>query len=171
MRNQHISALMTRPGKAVTPETGPAVTPGPLELNVLFTGMDSTAAALECAESLARDLRASIHLHAAIAVPFQLPLEEPEVSVLFLQEKLRTLVAGMERERFQPKIHLYLCRDERRAISQVLKPNSLVVIGGRKHWWPTKESRMANALQSKGHRVIFVDSKARSASEPAVLAR
>src|SRR4029077_4509030 len=104
-------------------------------------------------------------------VPFQLPLEEPPVPVAFLQETLRELVAQLETDTFDPAVHLYLCRDRVRALSQVLRPNSLVVLGGRKHWWPTAESKLARALRSQGHRVILVDSKARSGSEQPVFAR
>jgi hypothetical protein len=82
---------------------------------------------------------------------------------------MRKLVAQLNRETFDPTLHLYLCRDRVWALSQVLKPNSLVVIGGRKRWWPTAEARMARALQDKGYRVVFVDSRARSVSERPVL--
>jgi hypothetical protein len=109
-------------------------------------------------------------------VPFQLPLDQPQISVAFLQDAMRELVAQLKSETFDPTIHLYLCRDRVWALSQVLKPNSLVVIAGRKRWWPTAETRMARALRAEGHRVIFVDSKTRSASErpifePTIVAR
>ena len=154
---------------ALKPEAGFALEP--LEVNVIFTDEASTSAALGVAQSLARDLGARIHLQYAVTVPFQLPLERPGVSVSFLQEQLRKVLADLEKDGFEPKAHLYLCRDRVRALRQALKPNSLVVIGGRKHWWPTPESRIARALRAEGHRVICVDSKEAVEFERAMVAR
>jgi hypothetical protein len=171
MSNRHHETLTNLPGKAITRKTAPGFASGPLEVNVVFTDLQATAAALKFAQSFARELGAQIRLRAAIAVPFQLPLDQPPVSVTFLQERLRKLVSQLERDTFDPTVHLYLCRDRVRALLQALRPSSVVVIGGRKHWWPTAESRMADALRSKGHRVIFVDSRARSGFEQPAFAR
>jgi hypothetical protein len=40
-------------------------------------------------------------------------------------------------------------------IRQVLKPDSVVIVGGRKRWWPTREQKLATALRRDGHRVIL----------------
>jgi len=175
MSNQYHETLTSSPSK-ITRTADPRFTSGPLAVNVIFTDVQSTAAALKFAQSFARELGASISLRAAVAVPFQLPLDQPQISVAFLQDAMRELVAQLKSETFDPTIHLYLCRDRVWALSQVLKPNSLVVIAGRKRWWPTAETRMARALRAEGHRVIFVDSKTRSASErpifePTIVAR
>jgi hypothetical protein len=175
MSNQYHETLTNSPSK-ITRTAAPKFASGPLAVNVIFTDVQSTAAALKFAQSFARELGASISLRAAVAVPFQLPLDQPQISVAFLQDAMRELVAQLKSETFDPTIHLYLCRDRVWALSQVLKPNSLVVIAGRKRWWPTAETRMARALRAEGHRVIFVDSKTRSASErpifePTIVAR
>ena len=175
MSNQYHETLTNSPSK-ITRTAAPKFASGPLAVNVIFTDVQSTAAALKFAQSFARELGARISLRAAIAVPFQLPLDQPQISVAFLQDAMRELVAQLKSETFDPTIHLYLCRDRVWALSQVLNPNSLVVIAGRKRWWPTAETRMARALRAEGHRVIFVDSKTRSASErpifePTIVAR
>ena len=175
MSNQYHETLTNSPSK-ITRTAAPKFASGPLAVNVIFTDMQSTAASLKFAQSFARELGASISLRAAVAVPFQLPLDQPQISVAFLQDAMRELVAQLKSETFDPTIHLYLCRDRVWALSQVLNPNSLVVIAGRKRWWPTAETRMARALRAEGHRVIFVDSKTRSASErpifePTIVAR
>jgi hypothetical protein len=175
MSNQY-QTVTNFPGKALNPPAAPRFPSEALELNVIFTDVQSTAAALNFAQSFARDLGARISLRAAVAVPFQLPLDQPPVSVAFLQDVMRKLVSQLKRETFDPTLHLYLCRDRLGALSQVLKPNSLVVIGGRKRWWPSAETRMARALQNQGYRVVFVDSRARSGSvrpvvEPTLVAR
>lgn len=171
MNNPYSHTVKNVPGKTVTlkPETGFA--PEPLEVNVIFTDQASTAAALAFAQSLARGLGARIHLQFAMEVPFQLPLENPGISIPFLQEQLSTVLANLERDGCEPRAHLYLCRDRVRALQQALKPNSLVVIGARKRWWPTAESGIARALRAKGHWVMCVDSKAQAEFERALLPR
>lgn len=175
MSNRY-QTLTNFPGKALTPSAAPRFASGPLELNVIFTDVQSTAAALNFAQSFARELGARISLRAAVAVPFQLPFDQPPVSVAFLRDVMRKLVSQLKRETFDPTLHLCLCRDRVWALSQVLKPNSLVVIGGRKRWWPATETRMARALQDKRYRVVFVDTRARSGFvrpvvEPTIVAR
>jgi hypothetical protein len=176
MSNRSHQTTTKLPAKPVVPETLPRFSSGPLEVNVIFTDVQSTAAALNFAQAIARDLGARMRLLAAIAVPYQLPLDRPPISVTFLQDALRKLVSQLAKDTFDPAVHLYFCRDRIRALCQVLRPNSVVVIAGRKRWWPTAETRMAQALRAKGHRVVFVDSRARSGSErpvfePSIVAR
>ena len=139
--------------------------PGRFEVNVIFTDPQATVAALKAASSLARDLGASIRVRAAISVPYTLPLDEPPVSLLFTERLLSNLVCRLEQDAFESTIHLYLCRGRVETLLQVRTPNSLVVIGGRKHWWPTAASRMAKALRSKGHRVVFIGLRRGSRSD------
>jgi len=140
-------------------QTAEGLGPGRLEINVIFTGPQTTVAALKKAESLARDLSARIQVRAAIAVPYALPINKPPVSVGFIEKLLSDLVSDLELDDFEPHVHLYLCRDQVETLLQVLSPHSLVVIGGRKHWWFSEERRVAKALRSKGHRVVFVGLK------------
>ena len=159
MKNQFSTAI-TRP---LPPSEGGEGTecrpPGRFEVNVIFTDPQATVAALKTAGTLARDLGACVRVRAAIPVPYALPLDEPPVSVPFTERLLSGLVCRLEQGDFEPTIHLYLCRNQVEALLQVLTPNSLVVIGGRKHWWPTAERRLADALRSKGHRVVFIGLK------------
>ena len=156
MKNQ-ISATITKPWPpSVRSEGAEGRLPRRLEVNVIFTDPQATVAALKTARSLARDLGACIRVRAAIPVPYPLPLDEPPVAIRFTERLLLDLVGRLELGTFEPSVHVYVCRNQVEALLQVLRPNSLVVIGGRKHWWPTAGSRMANALRSKGHRVVFV---------------
>jgi hypothetical protein len=159
MKDQLNSAI-TKPARpSVSWETAEGLGPERLEVNVIFTDPHATAVALKTAGSLARDLGACIRVRAAIAVPYALPLDKPLVSAGFIEELLSDLVCRLELDAFEPSVHLYLCRDQVETLLQVLSPNSLVVIGGRKHWWPTAGRRMARALRSKGHRVVFIGLK------------
>lgn len=129
--------------------------PGQLEVNVIFTNPEATALALKYAASFATDLTGRIRLRAAIVVPLQLPFDQPPVSISFMERLLSDLVCRMK-DASRATVHLYLCRNRLQTLLQVLSPNSLVIIGGRKRWWPTTESRTVKVLQSKGHRVVFV---------------
>jgi hypothetical protein len=159
MKNQS-STIVTQPARpAAIWETPEGSGPRRLEVNVIFTDPLATVAALKAAGSLARDLGACIHVRAAIPVPYALPLDKPPVSVGFLESLLCRLVSRSDLDTFEPNVHLYMCRDQINTLERVLRPNSLVVISGREHWWPTAERRIAKALRSKGHRVVFVGLK------------
>jgi len=159
MKNQS-STIITQPARpAVISGTPEGSGPGRLEVNVIFTDPQATVAALKAAGALARDLGACIQVRAAIPVPYTLPLEKPPVSVGFLQSLLYRLVSRSDLHTFEPSVHLYICRDRIETLVRVLGPNSLVVISGREHWWPSAERRIAKALRSKGHRVVFVGLK------------
>jgi hypothetical protein len=129
---------------------------GRLEVNVVFTDPAATAVALQYAASLARNLSGRISLRAPLVVPLRLSLDQSPVSVRFMERSLSDLVCRLGEDAAGATAHLYLCRDRLEALLEVLSPDSLVVIGGRKRWWATEESRIAKALQSKGHRVVFV---------------
>lgn len=170
MINPYHETMTNLPTRAIR-KASPRFGSGPLEVTVFFTDPQGTAAALNFAQRFARELGARIQLCAVIAVPHQLPLDQPPVSVAFLQDNLRKLASRVVGEGFDPAVHVYLCRDRMLALSQVLRANSLIVLGGRKHWWPTAESRLARTLRAKGHQAIFVDSRARAVSDQPVFAR
>jgi hypothetical protein len=44
-------------------------------------------------------------------------------------------------------------------LTAVLDPNSLVVVGGRKRFWPTQEELLAKTLRRQGHEVIFAETR------------
>jgi len=129
---------------------------GQLEVNVVFTDLYATTSAFKAATSLALGLDACIRVRAAIAVPFCLPLDRPQVSVPFTEKVLSELVSRAEPNDLDVTVHLYISRDRIGTLLEVLRPNSLVIIAGRKRFWPSPESRFAKRLQSQGHRVLFI---------------
>ena len=161
-------------GTAATPvpgvswQTAVEQSPSRLEVNLIFTTQQATLYALETVECLARDLGACIRLRAAVVVPYPLAADESPVSIPFMERSLFDLISHLERDGFEATAHLYFCRDREEALLQVLEPNALVVIAGKKRWWPTDTSRLAKALRSEGHRVIFVDTSRRNKRAPAV---
>jgi hypothetical protein len=156
------TAAAGKPAPLVSWHTVGEQSPSRLEVNLIFTTQQATFCALETVECLARDLGACIRLRAAVVVPYALRVDEPPVSVPFLERSLFDLISRLERDGFEATAHLYFCRDREKALLQVLEPNALVVIGGKKRWWPTDTTRLAKALRSAGHRVIFVASSTRN---------
>jgi hypothetical protein len=131
---------------------------GKLEVNVVFTEAKATMGALKVAGVLAKDLRAKIRLLAPQAVPFGFPLESPPVAVDHTEKLLLDLASQGMQGPIETTVHLYLCRDRLDTLGQVLKPNSLVIVGG-KSWWPNDASYLARMLRSIGHHVILVSRK------------
>jgi hypothetical protein len=127
-----------------------------LEVNVVFTDAGATRVALEAAARLAKDLKASIRVRAAMAVPFPLPLDHPQFSISFWEQALAHLVTPFQQNSLDITAHLYLSRNRIETLLQILQPNALVILAGRKRPWPTAESRMAKRLQVEGHRVVFL---------------
>jgi hypothetical protein len=54
-------------------------------------------------------------------------------------------------------VQIYLCRDRTETLKSVLAPCSLVVVGGPKRWWPTREKTLARQLRRAGHEVVFTE--------------
>jgi hypothetical protein len=138
-----------RPAEPVSSDGG-----SQLDVYVIFTNMPGTRATLEAASGLARDLGARVTILAAQVVPYPLPLGSPPVPIEFTERTLSKLACQQEVE---TTVKVYLCRDQRQTIREALKPDSVVVIGGRKRWWPTAERSLAGALKRDGHHVILVD--------------
>ena len=143
--------------KFESPEgAAPGVVNPDLQVEVVFTSIPATRAALKTAAQLTRNLGACATLLMPYAVPFALPLSMPAVPVSFLEERLRALASEVSMD---VSATLYLCREPKQVISKVLRPHSLVLIGGRRRWWGTREQRLARTLRKDGHRVVFVESR------------
>jgi hypothetical protein len=125
-----------------------------LNISVVFTSVEATLAALKQAGSLASRLGAHITLVVAQVVPRPLPLDSPPVLIDWNESRFRVLA---KETRVDTSVRIYLCRDRAETLLSALKPHSLVVIGGRKGWWPTRESRLARQLRQAGHEVIFTE--------------
>ena len=124
-----------------------------LNIAVVFTSVESTLSALRRAGALANRLHACITLIVPEVVPYPLPITSPSVTPDFTERRFR-VIAG---SRVATTVRIYLCRDRAETLRAVLKPHSLVVIGGRRTWWPTWEKRLARQLRRSGHEVVFAE--------------
>jgi hypothetical protein len=125
-----------------------------LELHVIFTGLKETEASLDAAGRLARDLGGRLTLLVAEVVPYPLALDCPPVSSGFMETLLSQLAS---RQDVDTSVKVFLCRNRDETVRRALMPNSIVVIGGRKRWWPTREQWLASLLRRDGHQVIMLD--------------
>jgi hypothetical protein len=124
-----------------------------LDIVVIFTSVNATTMALKRTGALAESLGASITLVVAQVVPYPLPLTSPPVLLDFQEKRFREIAAESP---VDIRVQRYLCRDELETLRRVLKPHSLIVIGGRRRWWATSEQKLARKLQT-GHEVIFTE--------------
>ena|SRR5712692_7141480 len=124
------------------------------DLYVLFTSVDETLAAAEVASDLAKALTTRLTLIHFQAVPYPLATDAPSDRS---PAEMETFVDALRATGVNVRVRVYLCRDPRRAIPSAFKHHSLIVIGGRRSWWPTKSERWRRALEAAGHLVVFVD--------------
>ena len=123
---------------------------------VLFTSANRTLKAIESARSLANTLCLPIVVLATPVVPFPLPLEEPQVPFDFT---IRHFAKAAEQFPENISVVAYPCRDRMEALKQVLPPDSPVLIGIRKKWWPTSDERLARDLGRAGFSVTVVETE------------
>ncbi|HVB86132.1 MAG TPA: hypothetical protein VNK23_05620 [Candidatus Dormibacteraeota bacterium] len=157
MKRHHSAESAAVVGKVFAGENPRATAAEALEINVIYTDRVATAAAMKATEALAHGLADCIRLRAGIVVPLLLPLDQPLVSVEFFEGVLREVAGEPGPDGPELSIHLYLCRDWNDTLLEVLKPNSVVVMGARRRWIPTHESRLARLLRRRGIRVVLVD--------------
>ena len=127
-----------------------------LNVDVVFTSLEPTLAALRRAGALASRLNGRITLVVPQIVPYPLALKTPPVLIEFNERRFRIIASE---SRVEMTVHIYLCRDRSETLAAVLKPDSVVVLGGRKRWWPTTEKHLARKLRRLGHEVIFTETE------------
>jgi hypothetical protein len=142
--------LTTATGLPVRPE----IERNRLNIVVIFTSTAATAAALKKAGNLAESLGAQITLIVPQIVPYPLPLSSPPVLLDFQEKRFRELASESP---VDTRVQLYLCRDFMETLKEALSPHSLIVIGGRRRWWPTRETGLARRLKRAGHEVVLAE--------------
>lgn len=120
----------------------------------VFTTTEDTFAALRTARALASAMAASLTLIHVRTVPYPLSVDTPNgVSAVETDAFLQRLRA----QGYDVRVRVVLCRSEREAIPLAFRRHSLIVIAGRRRWWPTASERWRRQLETAGHFVVFVD--------------
>jgi hypothetical protein len=135
---------------------------GPGEVFVIFTSTGDTLRAVRVASRLAREMRRGVTIIHFRPIGFAAPLEEPPGLSPVETDAFK---ARLAEEACDARIRVCVCRDARQAIPSVLPARSLVVVGGRHHWWPTRSDRWRRDLEARGYVVAFVDETAAEAEE------
>src|SRR5277367_3291382 len=94
-----------------------AVEANSLVVNVIFTTVQDTLAALRQAAQLANDLHATIQLLVPHVIPYPLELNRPPVTQDFTNRTFRTLAEGNP---VPTQVQVILCRTRETALAQVL---------------------------------------------------
>jgi hypothetical protein len=127
-----------------------------LNIAVVFTSVQATLAALKEAGNLANNLGARITLIVPEVVPYAVPLDTPPVLVEFNENRFRVIASESAVE---TSVRICLCRDRFVGLGSALNPGSIVVLGGPKRWWQTKNQRLASDLRRAGYEVIFKETE------------
>ena len=151
-------SILTGPGNPIR-EKADALRISPelqLSVFVIFTSTPQTLKALEKAAAIAKPFGAGIAVLAVQTVPFPLPLDRPPVPFEFIIKRFQEM-AGEFPEK--TKVFVYVCRDQMEALKRILPPNSSIVMGLRKRWWPTRDRRLAKKLGRAGHEVTLIETE------------
>jgi hypothetical protein len=123
-------------------------------ISVVYTTVDDTLEAARVGSDLANAMGVPLRLIHFRTVPPQVPVDAlGGVSPLETSDFLQRLW----RMGIHARVRVYLCRDETSTLGFALREHSIVVIGGRRSWWPTRAERWRHALEGAGHFVVFVD--------------
>jgi hypothetical protein len=124
-----------------------------LEIVVPYTEGAVTGAVLNRAASLTAGLNVRLKLIAVHAVPFPADLECPAAVHAHLVEQLVDLASRCP---LPVEAQVVLARSQDEGFRYMLKPESTVLLGARKHFWRTSEERLAKALVADGHKVALI---------------
>ncbi|HEX4347907.1 MAG TPA: hypothetical protein VHZ73_10060 [Vicinamibacterales bacterium] len=121
---------------------------------VIFTTLDATLRAARAAAELADSMGHDVTVVHFRPVSYAVPLESPIASS---PAESHAFTTRLQWERLAATVRVCVCRSERDAAAAIIPPHSLVVVGGRRAWWPTHASRWQRTLEQLGHRVVLVN--------------
>jgi hypothetical protein len=126
---------------------------GEIDVVVPYTEWSVTDALLKRAVAFTAGLNAKLTLVAVHTVPYAEPYGCPAAVHAHLVEQLVDLASRCPLP-VNPQV--VLARGRAEGFAYVLKPESIVLLGARKHWWRTGEERLARTLARDGHKVVLL---------------
>ena len=130
----------------------PDIATGVLWVVIPFTTPELTRAAMQHA-SACSDLDVHVALIDVQVVPFTCPIDQPPINNEYSQHRLQKL---FNESGLPGRAAVLYTRDRLEGLRRVLEPNSLVVMTTKRHWWPTREMKLARALSKAGHQVMLL---------------
>jgi hypothetical protein len=124
-------------------------------LHIVFTTWPGTLAALQLAVAQSQLLEPRIIVWAFQQIPRQFSAGSPPVATEFLKRRLRAL-ARKCCPKTDVQIRVCLCTNQQDCMKTAFPQEGVLMVGGRKRWWRTREEKMAGFLRSCGHHVLFV---------------
>jgi len=126
---------------------------GEIEIVIPYTEWSVAEALLKRAPVLAAGLNARLTLIAVHTVPYPADFECPTAVHAHLVDQLVDLASHSQ---LPVTPHVVLARSRDEGLSFAMKPQSVVLVGTRKHFWRTSEESLARSLARDGHRVALV---------------
>jgi uncharacterized ion transporter superfamily protein YfcC len=145
--------MRTRGHLRIHPGAFEAGSAGEIELVVAYTRPDVTRAVLDRVAGLTQGLNARLSLIAVHTVPYPIPFTCPSSGHAFLVEQLIELCDASP---VPATAQVVLARTREDGFRHALKPESAVLLGARKHFWPAQEEALARALAEEGHQVTLI---------------
>jgi len=120
---------------------------------VLNTSLDARLAAARVGGELARALDRPLTLVRFRPLPRwyesrREPSGQPDICI-----------GRLRAEGLDINVREFVTNDERQALPFVFRPGSLILIGGRRRWWPDQVARWQRLLEAAGHFVVFVNAQ------------
>ena len=134
---------------------------------LVFTNHAEAVAALRTAARLSASSGIRPQVLMLYDVPYTLPLENRALPEGFCEGLLRAV------KRDFPEgvaLRIRLCRGPLQVLRHIHPSDALIVIGGKRHWWPTRESCLARALRKSGYEVVVVGPGSPEATRAAIYA-
>lgn len=128
------------------------VTSDVLSIAVPFTTPELTRSALRHT-GICTDLDVHVSLVDVQVVPFPCPLDQPPIDKKFSERRLQELI---KESRVPGQATVLYTRNLLDGFLRALEPKALVVMATKKHWWPTREEKLARDLSKAGHQVMLL---------------
>ena len=123
------------------------------DVYIVFTSNAATQQAVTVASHLADAMGASLTM-----IDFQCtPHPDQPGNAVGASGEHKGLIERLRMDGDRLNARFYVCRSIEQAVPLAFSPHSLIVIGGRRSWLPTRTERLRRTLEAAGHFVLFVD--------------
>lgn len=121
------------------------------EVCVLFTTVEQTRHAVRVGHDLAQALAATLTLIDLRVTSYPVRPDAPGAD-----EPVKRFVEQLRWAGTDIGARSFICGADHQAIPLAFRPHSIIVVGARRSWLPTRTERLRRALESAGHFVLFV---------------